>query len=317
LNQSTLYKSWRKDNSVRFGTIWDVHTISETYHVERVDGNPLKPNDISAIIFETGAGAPVVPGIDDPYQFPTGSIGTTWMESAVVRAINWRVNEGRGLSASVEYSTRYFEADAAKGMTGEDIGAATTLARGLFLPCMCLPIFQTRSMKRYRDSPGLTDPLPGIDISTSDIGGVRKELDQEVRQIGLKLRFINDAGTISMLGTPTVDGMVDVAQACIGYKNSADFLGRAAGSLYCSGCTVNHLEGEFYEFVLEFLYDEYFHHSQVVKKASDGRPDVVANNYAEVKWSRTVRGGVNFNDIWPSGDLGKSLKYQAFAGRWW
>lgn len=317
MNQSTLYKSWRRDTSFRIGTIWDVHTITEQWHIERVDGNPLKTNDISTLMFESGAGAPVVPNIDDAYVYTTGGLGGTWMESAVVRSITWRGMEGKGLGATVEYSTRYFETNVAKGMTGEDIGSATTLTRGLFLPCQCLPIFQTRSMKRYRDSPGLTDPSVTLDISTSDIGGVRKEMDQDVRQVGLKLRFINDTGSISMLGTPTVDGMVDVAQACIGYKNSAAFLGQVTGSLYCSGCTINHLEGEFYEFVLEFLYDQYYHHSQIVTKATDGRPQMNGSDFAEVKWGRPVRGAVDFNAIWPTGDLGKSLKYQAFAGRWW
>jgi hypothetical protein len=319
VNQSTLYKSWRTSETVRFGTIWDNHTISQTWHVERVDGNALKPNDISGILFETGSGAPVIPGIDDPYYFPTGGLGTSWMESALVRSVTFRGMEGKGLGVQVEYATRYFEANAAKGMASnvEDFASATTLAKGLFLPCQVLPIFTSRSMQRYRDNPGMTSPSASLDVSSGDIGGALKEIDEDVRQVGLKLRFINDANSLSMLGTPSVDGLVDVAEACIGYKNSAAFLGRPIGALYCSGATVNHLEAEFHEFVLEFLFDQYFHHSQIVKKASDGRPQMNNDNYAEVKWARTARGGVDFNDIWPSGDLGKSLKYQAFAGRWY
>jgi len=319
VNQSTLYKSWRTSETVRFGTIWDNHTISQTWHVERVDGNALRPNDISAILFETGSGAPVIPGIDDAYYFPTGGLGTSWMESALVRSVTFRGMEGKGLGVQVEYGTRYFEANAAKGMASnvEDFASATTLAKGLFLPCQVLPIFTSRSMQRYRDNPGMTSPSASLDVSSGDIGGALKEIDEDVRQVGLKLRFINDANSLSMLGTPSVDGLVDVAEACIGYKNSAAFLGRPIGALYCSGATVNHLEAEFHEFVLEFLFDQYFHHSQTVKKASDGRPQMNGDNYSEVKWARTARTGVDFNSIWPSGDLGKSLKYQAFAGRWY
>jgi hypothetical protein len=316
---STSYKSWRTSETVRFGTIWDNHTISQTWHVERVDGNALKPNDISAILLE--AGTQVIPGIDDPYFFPTGGLGTSWMESALVRSLTFNAMEGKGLSVQVDYGTRYFETNAAKGMdsASEDAGAATTLGVGLFLPCMCLPIFATRSFVRYRD--GATNPPPTLDISAADIGGTHKEIEQDSRQIGLKLRFIQDTNSISMLGVGTTDGMVQVAQACLGYKNTAAFLGQAAQTLICSGCTINHLEGEFYEFVLEFLYDEYYHHSMVFKRATDGRPEMDSTTsppkYAEVKWTRPARGAVNFNDIWPSGDLGKSLKYQAFMGRWY
>lgn len=40
-------------------------------------------------------------------------------------------------------------------------------------------------------------------------------------------------------------------------------------------------------------------------------------NYTEVFWTRPVRGAVDFNDIWPTGALGESQKYQAYMGRWY
>jgi hypothetical protein len=315
MNQSTLFKAWRLSSVARMGTIWDVHTINETWHVERVNGNAMKSLDAPAILFETGAGAPVIPPMDSAFV-ESGGAGTTWMESALVRSIVFKTPSGKGMDVDIEYSTRYFEADDARGMTGEDYGSATTLSRGLFLPCACLPIFQNRSMRRYQDNPGMTSPSYASD-AVLNIGGTRVDFDQDVRQIGFKLRFINDTNSLTMLGTPSVDGMVDVAQACIGYKNSQTFLGQPAGAIYCSGCTVNHLEGEFFEFVLEFLYDEYYFHSQVVTKDKDGRPQMSGSAYANVDWRRTARTGVDFNSIWPAGDLGKSQKYQAFAGRWY
>lgn len=317
MNQSAVYKSWRLSTDVNFGTIWDNHTITERWHIERVDGQALKANDISAIMFDTSTGGPVVPTMDDPYYFPTGGLGTTWMESALVRSLQWNGMEGKGLGLTVTYGTRYFEAAQAKGMASnsEDMSAATVLSRGLFLPCACLPVFMTRSFTRYRD--GAAAPPAALDISTTDIGGTQKELDQDSRQIGLKLRMLNDTNSLTMLGSTVSSGLVGVAQACLGYKNLTKFLGRDAGTIVCTGATVNHLEGEFFEFVLEFLYDEYAHHSQIVTKATDGRPKMSGNQYAEVFWARPARGTVEFNSIWPVGDLGKSMKWQAYAGRWY
>jgi len=315
MNQSATYKAWRTSCVARFGTIWDIHTINETWHIERVDGAAMKSLEASSVMFETGAGAPVIPTMDTGFV-EAGGTGVTWMESAVVRSLVFKGPNGKGMDVDIEYGTRYFEADDARGMTGEDTGASTVLSRGLFLPCACLPIFQTRSMRRYKDNPGMTSPSYASD-AVLNIGGARVDMDQDVRQIGLKLRFINDTNSLTMLGTPSTNGMVDIAQACIGYKNSAAFLGNPAGSLYCSGATVNHLEGEFFEFVLEFLYDEFYFHSQIVEKDKDGRAKMNGSDYANVDWRRPVRTGVDFNTIWPAGDLGKSLKYQAFAGRWY
>lgn len=318
MNQSTLYKSWRKSYSANIGDIWDIHRLTERWHIERVDGNPMKPNDISSVLFETGAGAPVIPDIGDPYQFPTGGLGTTLLESMLVRSHQWAQPDGKGLDVTINYETRYFETNAAKGMTGNDITAATVLTRGLFLPCQTLPVFMSRNIKLFRDNPGMTGPNATNDKSTADIGGDAKEIDVDVKQIGLKLRMVVDSNTLPMIGNnAAVDGMVDVAYACLGYKNSQPFLGNGTGTLVCTGANINHLESEFFEFALEFLYDQYFHHSQMPEKASDGRVDVANNKAKTVYWTRPVRGGVDFNDIWPSGDLGKSQRYQAFAGRWY
>lgn len=321
MNQSTLYKSWRKSYTANIGDIWDVHRLTERWHIERVDGNPMKPNDISGVLFETGAGAPVIPDIADPYQFPAGGLGTTLLESMLVRSHQWGQPDGKGLEVTINYETRYFEANAAKGMTGNDITAATVLSRGLFLPCEVLPIFMSRNIKIYRDNPGMTQPSNTLDKSLSDIGGSPKEIDVDVKQIGLKLRMVVDANTLPMIGNGTIDGMVDVAYAFLGYKNSQPFLGNIVGSLVCTGANINHLESEFYEFALEFLYDQYYHQSQMPDMASDGRPDrETVSGVTKIKtvyWTRPVRGGVDFNEIWPSGDLGKSQRYQAFAGRWY
>lgn len=317
MNQSTLYKSWRLGYDLAIGDIWDVHKLTERWHVERVDGQPLKPNDVSGILFELGAGAPVIPRIGDPYIFPTGGLGTTLMESMLVRSHQWGQPDGKGITVTVNYETRYFEANGAKGITGYDPSAGTLLARQLFLPCELLPIFMSRNTRLYRD-PVTTAPPAGLDITAADIGGSAKDIDVDVKQIGLKLRMVLDANSLPIAGYPVLtNGVVGVISAYLGKKNSVSFFNFPAGSLVCSGATINHLESEFYELAMEYLYDEYFHHSQYAVKATDGRPEMNGTNTATVYWTRPVRGAVNFDEIFPAGDLGKSQRYQACAGRWY
>jgi len=304
--------------NLQIGDIWDVHRLTEKWHVERVDGNPLKPNDVANILFETGAGAPVIPDIADPYLFPTGGLGTTLMESMLVRSHQWEQPDGKGINVTVNYETRYFEANAAKGITGFDPSAGTVLPRGLFLPAQLLPVFMSRNVTLYRDNPGMTPPSASVDKSTADIAGAAKDVDVDVKQIGIKLRMVIDANSLPIAGYPVAtNGVIGVISAYLGKKNNPSFFGFPTGSLVCSGATINHLESEFFEIALEYLYDEYFHHSQFAERGTDGRVEMNGTNPKTVYWTRPVRGDVDFADIFPAGDLGKSQRYQACAGRWY
>lgn len=325
MKTSSLYKSSLRSYSAQIGEIWDIHSVTENYLVHRVDGNYMRPNDISTVQFETGSGAPVIPKVGDLYQYPTGGLGTSQLEFMRCRSVQWGQPEGRGLTCSVRYETRYFYAVTANGMTNvlsaENWSTAVLLDAQKFLPCEVLPIFQSRNVKLFRDNPSMTGPSPGLDISTSDIGGSEKIIDQDVRQVGMKLRLVFDCYETPILSSSTTTGMLDKITTLIGKKNSQTFLGYGAGTLVSTGASINHLEGEFYELVLETLYDEYFHHSQFALSASDGRPEMVASGgtskYKTVYWGRPVRSGENFNTIFPANDIGKNQKYQAYTGRWW
>ena len=217
MRQSTLYRSWVMSYNLQIGDIWDVHRLTEKWHVERIDGNPLKPNDVANILFETGSGAPVIPDIADPYLFPTGGLGTTLMESMLVRSHQWEQPDGKGINVTVNYETRYFETNAAKGITGFDPSAGTILPRGLFLPAQLLPVFMSRNVTLYRDDPAMTPPSAALDKSTSDIGGAAKDVDVDVKQIGIKLRMVIDANSLPIAGYPVAtNGVIGVISAYLG-----------------------------------------------------------------------------------------------------
>lgn len=312
---STNYTGYLLRTEVQQGDIWDEHRIVETYHVEKTEPpavppvyNPVTGKEPTLILADTGT--PVILSVGDPYQ---GGTGTTWMDSALVRSIDWTIAEGRGVSCRVTYSTRYFYAEDAKGLatTEEDLANAAALSPGLFLPAMVIPSFRTRSMKLYRDDPGMTVPNASNDSSLSDIGGVAKPRSVDVRQVGMKLRMYTDSTSSSLVD------MIAVAQQWSGLRNDSEFLGYTQGKLVIDGVSINHLEHEMYEFVFDILFDEYFHHSQVPQLGTDGRPKMDGADYLDVRWQREKRTEADFNDLWPSGDLGLSQKYQAYKGVWY
>lgn len=311
--ESDDYRAFLKGVTANQGDIWDVHTITERWQVEKTALNPsnvveVGPLEPHAIIYDATQGGPVIKNIGEQY-----GAGTDWMSGALVRRLSWGLPEGNRITVDVEYSTRYFESKYAKGMgpTEESIENAEVLEQGLFLPCMVIPTFRTRSMKMYRDNPGMTGPNATNNMSTTDIGGIQKVRDIDVRQTALRLRFVVD------VNSGGIDYLTGVLQAYVGKKNSDAFLGYGAQNLICDGAAINHLEHEFYEVVIDYLYDEYFHHSQILQMDNDGKPRMNGDDYADVRWAREERQAVAFNDIWPTGALGESMKYQAFMGVWY
>lgn len=312
MKESANWKAWRTSSDIRHGDIWDIHTITETHHVESkvIGKNVSIPTDVPSILNETGTGAPVVKDIGDPW----GS-GTGWLDGFLLRDMQWTKN-GRGADVKQTYSSRYFYTNAARGIATtctdgacENLANATTLSAGLFLPCEMLPTFRTRSTRLLHDG-YTTNPPPALDES-AHIGGFLKEREMQVKQVAIRLRMVIDAESLS------IDGVVDAVLAYKGKLNLRTFMGFDAGSVVCDGPTLNHLEHEFFELVMDYTADDWFHHSQIATKGSDNRPTMSGTNYAEVKWKREARASVDFNDIFPAGDLGKSQKYQALAGKWW
>jgi len=332
MKTSSIYESSLKSYTATTGEIWDIHSLTETHLVKRVDGQFMRPNDIATVPTDSTTGGPVLPRIGNLYEYPSGGINTTQLEWMRCRSIQWGQPEGKGMQAVVRWETRYFYATTAKGMTavapgsntglnGENWNSAVILDSTKFLPCELLPVFQSRNVKLYRDNPSMTGPSPGLDVSTGDIGGSEKLIDQDVRQVGMKLRLVFDCYATPILASSAVTGMLDKVTSLLGTKNQYTFLGYGAGNLVATGASINHLEGEFYELVFEALYDEYFHHSQFALSASDGRPEMISSGgtskYKTVYWGRPVRAQADFNSIWLASDIGKNQKYQAYTGRWW
>ena len=99
--ESDDYRAYLKGVTANQGDIWDVHTITERWQVEKtalnasnvVEVGPLEPH---AIIFDASQGGPVIKNIVEQY-----GAGTDWMSCALVRRMSWVLPEGNKLTVDV------------------------------------------------------------------------------------------------------------------------------------------------------------------------------------------------------------------------
>lgn len=307
---SEVYTSFRKSVTTTFGEIWDVHTIVDVYQVERIDDAPMAPNESELILTDATTGGPVIPEIGSAW-FVTDGGGTSWMESALCRRLSFRPL-GRGLEVTAEFSTRYFYNDALQGLgpTVESMEEATLLQPSLVLPASVIPVIRTRSTRLLHDD-YTSDPPDTSNRSAGHIGGTIKNIDVDVKQVAMKLRLVID---VESLPLKEVAGIVVQYS---GKRNTEEFIGFSTGKILCEGVTVNHLEHEFYEVVLDLTADEWYFHSQEAALGTDGRPKMNDVNFEDVRWVREVRQAVDFNEIFPEGALGESQKWQCYKGVWY
>ena len=142
-------------------------------------------------------------------------------------------------------------------------------------------------------------PAAGSDKTGTDIGGnpVRKySLDgrpQDVVQTRVRVRIMKNAQYVNK------DDIITTLTGIVGKRNDAAFLGYAAGWLWCDGFQMVEHDGPFYELVFDFMYDEWYEHSQEPELDPDGKPtlDATGTNYADVQWVRMTRGTYDFNKI--------------------
>jgi hypothetical protein len=317
---STNWEGSRVSCSVREGVMGEASTIVERWLVNRKRATAdfaaaNIPYDVEAMRADTGG--PIIPRVGAAY--PTGS-GVTWQDACGLRDVQFDVVQ-KSLSATLTYSTRYFYAANAKGLDRgvNALGSATSLPAGIYLQAKVTPTTRTRNVVAYRSNPGMTAASAANDASTADIGGAAlgssRGQNVDIRQVALKLRLIVD----NEIAGQDVDALTGVIQAYTGRKNSASFLGYGTGQLVCEGGALNHIEHEFYELVMDYLWDEWYHHDQIPETGADGRPLVAGTPQvpSDVRFRRLARTAVDFNEIFPVSDIGRSWKYQCFKGVWY
>lgn len=256
-------------------------TVILTYHISRVD-------DLS-VQYE---GADYVTMVTEGILPALGTTYATWMavaapplEFAACRSIEFTSNKIGTVTATVLFNG--LQAIKPSTLTG-----ATPYSH---LPAYAEYQASTRSIEGWRRGWAVAPPANAD--STGDIGGsaltsTKGGMPIEVPQVRIRLRFVRDA-TVAGMSTQAA-----TVTSYIGKKNSHAFLGFPVGSVICEGMNMVHMNQEYYETVLDFLYDAYNHHIQVPTLNPDGTiKEDAAGDADEVKWKRVDRTATDFNAI--------------------
>lgn len=156
----------------------------------------------------------------------------------------------------------------------------------------------TRTMALFRRN-WTTPPIANIDKSGSDIGGdaailgSKEPYDTVVSQARLRVRLVEDAEILP------IDGVATFMALAVGKRNSDVFLGFPAQSLVLESFAINKLEGEFYEFTFDAVFDRYYEHDQVPEFDTDGLPKMnsTGTELSDVRWQRVERDTFDFNTL--------------------
>lgn len=279
-------------------TISQVHTdlggqneISETFVVEKKGSTTSTHTEVQfdRADFKLMVDDVVLPDIGMLYGTwnPDATNTKSWHQYARCRGYTITPLPDGRVQVVTQWSTQY-TANPASVVAGTPF---------MILPCSIEMSTQTRVTELYRQN-YTTQPLANVDKSASDIGGTatakKAGIPIEVNQNRIRVRIVKDA---------TVEDM-DVAlfyfaNAMIGKKNDATFLGYGAEELVCQGVTAIKLEGEFYEMTWDLLYDEFYEHDQVPEFDNQGAPvlDATGTNFADVRWNRKDRDDFDFEEI--------------------
>jgi len=291
---TTTFRYHRIGGSQRLVQLGDEHLITQVLLVEKKNGGLIDPITETELMIDEG----VIPVVNQPYSV-TGLSGYSWQQFARFRGYEMEIIEARKLRVSLRWSSLYTP----------NPTSTTTLTYSL--PSSTEYNTVVRAAQIYRT--GWTTPPPAASNATAaDIGGTYVAGNtfgqtMDVPQVRIRMRFTLDASATSMLTNATK------LSSYGGTMNNATFAGAAAYSMICEGVNVVKTFGEYYEVVFDFLYDPWFHHSQVAAVAADGRPDRSGADLARVDWKRLPRTLTDFNNIY-GGDV--PLKTWTEKG-WW
>ena len=230
-----------------------------------------------------------------------GALGS-WHQFCRARSVTVRLLEGgKAVDAQISFRTKYI------------ISPCSTTTPITMLPAQFSFVTASRNLKLHRMS-WTTSPPTTSTNSTGDIGGTSVTgadgfESVQIGQVRIRLRATQDASVVPLDTAATT--LTNYANT----TNNASFCGFPAYSLICEGVNLEKEQGtEFYEVVFEFLYDKFFHFSQVATIDADGRPKMTTSGQlSEVKWMRLPRTATDFNNIY-DGDT--ALKSYVEDG-WW
>jgi hypothetical protein len=290
---TTNYEWWLVSKTHTTAPLGQPQEVVEVVVMRRRDLANLDFDASYAQMVSEGA----LPGPDKDYGSGTG----TFMDNLRCRSVSAEKVDSHHIRVTVRWSSLYADAG--------------PLASGLWLPASTEYSTRLRPMQAWRRNWTVS---PSNTNESAEIGGTNittngDPVTQEVPQLQLRVRQTFDASVTGMINAvaPNVD--------LVGRLNLTTFYGFVAGTVLCEGITATKIEGmtEHYEVVVDFLYDKFFHLSQVADCDVDGRliPTTASppgNGAKTVKWKRISRDTAEFNSVFSSPDY----KTLAQTG-WW
>lgn len=215
---------------------------------------------------------------------PTMTPTSGW-QNAYCIGVEYIKNKDGTLTAQVTWSNR-------KKQTNTQTGGTQN-----YYPVSVEAASQQRETVLYKRS-WSPNPPAGSDQSAALSGdniasNPRDGMPYYVNQVRYRVRRAFDAKTHSLTS------VLSHFSFFVGYRNSAAFMGNAAGTMEFEGFNVVKLEGPFYELVCDFIYDEFSFHNQTVGLAADGLPitDATGLNPTDIRWTRPTKGSYDFNRV--------------------
>jgi hypothetical protein len=290
---TTTYEWWLVSKTYQTAPLGQPQEVTETLIMRRRDLANLDFGAEYANMIAEGA----LPQPDHDYGASTG----TFLDNLRARSVSGEKQDSIHARVTIRWSSLY--ADSGPGATGLWLPASTDYSTRL------------RPMQAWRRnwtaSPG--DYNESAEIGGDNIVTAGEPVTQEVPQLAFRVRQTFDASVTGMLAAvaPNVD--------IVGKLNSDTFYGFVAGTVLCEGISATKIDGmtEHYEVVVDFLYDKFFHLSQVPDCDNDGRivfTDTIppGKGPKTVKWKRISRATAAFNSVFASTDY----KTLAQTG-WW
>lgn len=292
---TTSYEWWIVNKVYQSGTLGTPHEVVETAIMRRRNGADLNFAAEYSTMLSEGA----VPGPDALYGSSTG----TYLDHLRCRSVTAEKVDSAHIKITVRYTGLYSD---------DGPGVLTPKA---WLPASTEYTARVRPMQAWRRS--WTVNPSNVDES-AEIGGTNintngEPVIQEVPQLSFRVRLTLDASVTGMINAvqPNVD--------LLGRLNNDTFYGFVAGTVLCEGITATKLDigTEYYEVIIDFLYDKFFHMSQVADCDIDGRviPTTAASpgkGAKTVKWKRISRTNGAFNSVF-SDNAYKDLAQKG----WW
>jgi len=290
---STTYEWWTTGLTMTAGTLGTTHEIVETRTIRRLDGTDFNTlSEWNNLKLE---------GVR-PYVDQIGFGGSYWQSKCRCRSVTLERVDGRHVIARYVFNSIYSDSG----------GGGSTVN---WLPTYTEYNTRLRAVQIWRTGANApTNVDATTEIAGTNVNNGLEPLIQEIPQLAFKLRVNIDSSAGSVLN------QIAAISDDIGKLNNATFYGFGAGTVLWEGVNCIPFQGmtEMYEVTADFLYDPWFHLSQVADVDPDGRV-IQADSAAAtgpgaktVKWKRIARQTIDFNAIFASADS----KTLAQTG-WW